>query len=45
MQRKDIKPWLAKQAPWQVHIPPPKVTNHPHYDLAKPNEQHQFDLL
>ena len=24
MLRKDIKSWLAKQALWQVHIPPPK---------------------
>ena len=43
--RKDIKSWLAKQALWQVHIPPPKEINHPHYDVTKPNEQHQFGLL
>ena len=24
MPKKDIKSWLAKQALWQVHIPPPK---------------------
>ena len=41
----DIKSWLAKQALWQVHIPPPKEINQPHYDVTKPNEQHQFDLL
>ena len=45
MSRKDIRSWLAKQALWQVHIPPPKEINHPHYDVTKPNEQHQFDLL
>ena len=45
MSRKDIKSWLAKQALWQVHIPPPKEINHPHYDVTKPNEQHQFGLL
>ena len=45
MSRKDIKSWLAKQAHWQVHIPPPKEINHPHYDVTKPNKQHQFDLL
>ena len=45
MSKKDIKSWLAKQALWQVHIPPPKEINHPHYDVTKPNEQHQFDLL
>ena len=45
MSRKDIKSWLAKQALWQVHIPLPKEIHHPHYDVTKPNEQHQFDLL
>ena len=30
---------------WQVHIPPPKEIHHPHYDVARPNEQHQFDLV
>ena len=45
MSRKYIRSWLAKQALWQVHIPPPKEIHHPHYDVTKPNEQHQFDLL
>ena len=45
MSRKDIKPWLEKNALWQVHIPPPKEIHHPHYYVTKPNEQHQFDLL
>ena len=45
MPKKYIKSWLAKQALWQVHIPPPKEINHPHYDVTKPNEQHQFDIL
>ena len=45
MSRKDIKSWLAKQALWQVHIPPPKEIHHPHYDVTKSNAQHQFDLL
>ena len=45
IMRKYIKSWLAKQALWQVHIPPPKKIHHPHYNMAKPNEQHQFDLL
>ena len=30
MSRKDIRSWLAKQALWQVHIPPPKKIDHPH---------------
>ena len=42
---KDIKSWLTKQALWQVHIPPPKEMHHPHYDVTRPNDQHQFDLL
>ena len=45
MSKKDIKSWLAKQALWQVHIPPPKEIHHLHYDVTKPNEQHQFDLV
>ena len=45
MSKKDIKSWLAKQALWQVHIPPPKEINHPHYDVTKSDEQHQFDLF
>ena len=45
LSNKDIKSWLAKQTLWQVHIPPPKEIQHPHYDVTKPNEQHQFDLL
>ena len=44
ISKKDIKSWLDKQGLWQVHIPPPKKINHPH-DVAKPNEQHQFDLV
>ena len=45
MSKKGIKSWLAKQALWQVHIPPTMGINHPHYDVKKPNEQHQFDFL
>ena len=45
MSTKDIRSWLAKQALWQVHIPPPKEINHPHYSVTKLNEQYQFDLL
>ena len=45
MPKKVIKSWLAKQALWQVHIPPPKELHHSHYDVTKPNEQYQFDLL
>ena len=45
MSKKDIRSWLEKQALWQVYIPPPKEINHSHYDVTKPNEQRQFDLL
>ena len=45
MSKKDIKSWLAKQELWQVHMAPPKEMNHPYYDVTKPNEQHQFDIL
>ena len=45
MSKKDIKSWLAKQALWQVHIPPPKEIYHPHYEVTKPNQQHRFYLL
>ena len=43
--KKDAKSWLAKQAFWQVHIPAPKSVHHPHYEITKPNEMHQFDIL
>ena len=45
MSRNNIRSWLAKQALWEVHIPVPKEIHHPQYDVTKPNEQHQFDLL
>ena len=45
MSKKDIKSCLAGKALWQVHIPPPKEIHHPHFDVTKPNGQHQFDLL
>ena len=44
MSRKDIESWLAKKTLWQVHTSSPKEIHHPQYDVAKPNEQHQFDL-
>ena len=43
--RKDIESWLAKQALWQAHTPFSKAIHHPHYNMTKPNEQHQLDLL
>ena len=45
MPKKYIKSWLAKQALWKVHTPPPKEINHPHYDVTKHDKHHQFDML
>ena len=42
---KVVKQWLSKQAFWQVHLPPPKCIDKPHYQVTIPNEMHQFDLL
>ena len=42
---KVVKKWLSKQAFWQVHLPPPKRVDRPHYEVTIPNEMHQFDLL
>ena len=42
---KAIKQWLSRQAFWQVHLPPPKHVDGPHYQVTIPNEMHQFDLL
>ena len=40
--KKDVKPWLAKQALWEIDISPPKEINHSHYDVMKPNEEHSL---
>ena len=45
ISKKDIKSRLAKPALRKVNIPPPKEIHHSHFDVTKPNEQHQFDLL
>ena len=45
LSKKDTKSWLGRQAFWQVHITSPKSINHPHYEITKPNEMHQFDIL
>ena len=42
---KDVQQWLSKQAFWQVHSPPPKRVDRPHYEVTIPNEMHQFDLM
>ena len=40
-----VQQWLARQVFWQVHSPPLKCIDRPHYEVAIPNEMHQFDLL
>ena len=45
LSKKDAKSWLGRQTFWQVHIPSPKSINHPHYEITKPNEMYQFDVL
>ena len=42
---KVVKQWLSKQAFWQVHFPPPKHVDRPHFEVTIPNEMHQFYLL
>ena len=42
---KQVEAWLAKQALWQVHVPPPKRIDHLHYYVTEVNEIHQADLL
>ena len=45
LQIKKVKLWLAKQALWQVHLPPPKKVDHPHFYVTKVNQMHQADLM
>ena len=45
LSAKKVKIWLAKQALWQVHIPPPKRIDHPHYYVTEVNQMRQADLL
>jgi len=43
--KNSVKNWLEKQALWQIYLPPPKYIPRPHWDISKPNEIHQADLL
>ena len=45
LSAKKVKAWVAEQALWQVHIPPPKRIDHPHYYVTEVNQIHQADLL
>ena len=37
--------FLAKQAIWQIHLPPPKKVQHPHYQVYEPNKLGMVDLV
>ncbi len=37
--------WLARQAIWQIYLPPPKKIQYAHFDVSVPNEVHQADIL
>ena len=39
------KKFLAKQAIFQVHIPPPEKVEHPHYMVDEPNKLGMVDLV
>ena len=41
----EARDWLERQALWQIYLPPPKVIPRPHWNVDKPNEIHQADLL
>ena len=43
--RDRVKAWLEKQELWQVHKPPPKRIDHPHYYVTEVSRLHQADLL
>ena len=45
LTKDKVKAWLGKQAIWQVYLPPPKNIPRPKFDVTKPNEVHQADLL
>ena len=41
----EVRDWLERQALWQIYLPPPKVIRRPHWNVDRPNEIHQADLL
>ena len=45
MSEKRYSIMVSKTSPFASLYTPPKEIHHPHYDVTKPNEQHQFDLL
>lgn len=41
----EAREYLARQAIWQVYLPPPKYIPRAKFDITVPNEAHQADLL
>ena len=39
------KEWLKKQAIWQIYLPAPRKIPNQKFNITKPNEIHQADLL
>ena len=42
---RNSEDWLSRQAYWQIHQPAPSKVQRPHFQIVKPNQLHQFDLL
>ena len=40
-----VHSWLKKQAIWKIFLPAPRYVPRPKFDMEKPNEVHQADLL
>ncbi|MEW8615291.1 MAG: hypothetical protein AB2610_19210 [Candidatus Thiodiazotropha sp.] len=45
MTEQQAKDWLKKQAIWQIYLPAPRHSPRPKFDVSKPKEVHQADLL
>ena len=45
LPKQHVKLWLEKQVFSQVHITAPKEIKHSYYEVTKPHEHNQFDLL
>ena len=45
ISRKTIIQWLSHQLLWLRHLPGPKHIDYPHYDITKPNQIHQADVM
>ena len=41
----EVRDWLERQALWQIYLPPSKTVPRPHWNVDRPNEIQQADLL